>query len=125
MSEVTPLASSSMECDCIVYRVARKRWVQRTEGADVVLADAFMLRPQEKGLSVFQASRLSPEQCAAKLSNCNAALSLHVGRIRSIGLEVVAEDQEHAEILGLPPSQGDKAAEAEHIATLLVAQSRV
>ncbi len=63
-------------------------------------------------------------QCATRLTNCDSVLSLHVGRVQSIGLEVIADSKEHGEIRGLPyPSSN--AAEAERFAGLLAKQARV
>jgi hypothetical protein len=117
-------ALPTLECSAIVYRAARKRWVQRTESADTVLPEAFLLRPQETGLSVCLAASLSPQQCATLLTGCKSVLSLHVGRVRNIGLEVVPDSAEHAEIHGLP-NPIDQAAEAARCAGILAKQARV
>jgi len=124
MSESTVLQAPALECSCIVYRAARRRWVQQLEGADVILPDAFLLRTQENGLSVRPASRVTPKQCAEGLTGCTGVLSLHVGRVRNIGLEVVADAEDHAEVRGLP-HRSENAAEAERLAGLLAAQARI
>ena len=124
MSEGNILQAPALECSCIMYRAARKRWVQQVERSDVILPDAFLLRAQESGLSVRPARRVSPGQCAAGLAGCTRVLSLHVGRVRNIGLQVVADAEDHAEIQGLP-HRSENAAEAERLASLLAVQARI
>jgi len=114
----------TLDCACIVYRAARRRWIQQVEAAEVILPDAFMLRPQENSLSVCPADSVSPGECAAKLSNCERVLSLHVGRVCSVGLQVVADAEDHAQIRGLP-HQSDNPVEAARLAGLLAAQARI
>lgn len=119
-----PISSVNLPCGSIVYRAARKRWVQQVEGVDVILSDAFLLRPGENGLSVCLSDTVTPQQCANRLSGCKSVLSLHVGRIRNIGLDVIADTPEHAEIRGLPDSKTNPA-DAERFAGLVAQQARV
>ncbi|WP_293233729.1 hypothetical protein, partial [Microcoleus sp. PH2017_05_CCC_O_A] len=54
----------SLADSAIVYRaLLRRQWIDET--SDIVLLFAYLLRPNEPGLSVTIASVCSPEQCAA------------------------------------------------------------
>lgn len=119
-SEFEPLS-----CSAIVYRaLLRKQWIDEDTGR--VKADAYFLRKSrnEQGLSVRIASVCSPEQCAASFKNCYGVASLHVGRVRDLGLDVVPDSPSHANIIGLPYREDDPAL-AERLAGLLARQSRL
>lgn len=118
--ELGPLLSSA-----IVYRaLLRKRWIDQDTGK--VKADAYFLREKEKntGLSVSIALTCSPQQCAKKFLECFGVASLNVGRIRDIGLDVVPDSLNHANITGLPYREDDRDG-AERFAGLLARQSCV
>lgn len=107
----------------IVYRaLLRKKWIDEETGR--VEFDAYLLRPNETGLSVRIASACSPEQCAAQFRNCYGVASLQVGRIRELVLEVVPDSASHANIIGLPTVEDDRD-RAERLADLLARQSRI
>ena len=112
-------------CSAIVYRaLLRKRWIDRDTNR--VTSSAYILRKEqsESGLSVRIARNCTPEQCAAKFRNCYGVASLHVGRIRDLGLDVVPDSPSHAQILGLPDPEYDLHG-AEKFALLLAKQSRI
>jgi hypothetical protein len=112
-----------LSCSSIIYRaLLRKRWIDQDTGR--VKADAYFLRDSEAGLSVNIAEVCSPEQCAKPFINCFGVASLHVGRVRDLGLDVVRDSQIHANITGLP-HRADDVAEAERLAGLLAKQSRI
>ncbi len=112
-----------LPCSSIVYRaLLRKRWIDLDTGR--IKADAYFLRDSEQGLSVNIAETCSPEQCAKPFKNCFGVASLHVGRVRDLGLDVVRDSRTHANIIGLPHST-DNLAEAERLAGLLAKQSRI
>lgn len=112
-----------LPCNSIVYRaLLRKRWIDQDTGK--LKADAYFLRDSEQGLSVNIAETYSPEQCAKQFKNCFGVASLHVGRVRELGLDVVPDSLTHANIIGLPRSKDDLA-EAERLAGLLAKQSRI
>ena len=114
-----------LPCSAIVYRaLLRKRWIDQDTGK--VKADAYFLREKEKnvGLSVSIARTCSPQQCAKKFYQCFGVASLNVGRIRDIGLDVVPDSLNHANITGLPYREDDRDG-AERFAGLLARQSRV
>lgn len=114
-----------LPCSTIVYRaLLKKQWINEDTGR--VKADAYFLREKEKntGLSVNIAAACSPEQCAKRFQKCFGVASLHVGRIRDVGLDVVRDSLDHANITGLPYRE-DNRVEAERFAGLLAKQSRI
>ena len=114
--EFEPLADSA-----IVYRaLLRKQWIDREN--NLVLFDAYLLRPNDRGLSLTIASVSSPEKCAANFKNCYGVASLQVGQIRELGLDAVADSVSHAEIIGLPYPKDDRD-RAERLADLLAERS--
>ena len=118
--ELEPLPSGA-----IVYRaLLRKQWIDQDTGK--VKADAYFLREKEKniGLSVSIARTCSPQRCAKKFSKCFGVASLNVGRIRDIGLDVVPDSLNHANITGLPYREDDRD-RAERFAGLLARRSCV
>ena len=113
-----------LPCSEIVYRAMsrRKGWIDRE--AYRVLPAAFIRRPppaDESGLSV---DIRSPRSCHETLNKCHGVVSLHVGRVRHLRLDVVVDASPHADITGLP-RQEDDPTEAEHLASLLARQARV
>jgi hypothetical protein len=87
-----------------------------------------MRRPKGKGdddgLSVFIAEQCSPDQCRRRFHKCYGLATLHVGRVRDIGLEVQPDSPDHASITGLPFPEDDPL-EAERLAGLLAKQARL
>jgi hypothetical protein len=111
--------------NAIVYRaLLRQNWIDEDTGR--VKAQAYFLRKNrnEQGISVNIASACSPEQCAAKFTNCYGIASLDVGRIREIGLDVVPDSASHGNIIGLSYREDDPVT-AERLARLLAKQSRI
>lgn len=112
-----------LPCSAIIYRaLLRKQWIELDTGR--VKADAYFLRDLERALSVNIAETCSPKQCANRFMKCFGIASLHVGRVRDIGLDVVRDSLDHANITGLP-YRGDNVIEAERLAGLLAKQSRI
>lgn len=112
-----------LECSAIVFRaMARKNWVDRTTNR--ILPAAFMRRPAPKdddGLSVDVASA---ESCRGSLREVFGVASLHVGRIRDLGLDVVVDEAPHANIVDLPRASHDRT-QAERLASQLARQARL
>jgi hypothetical protein len=109
--------------DAIVYWVLlRKTWIDKDTG--MIQPDAFFLRKNknEQGISVNIAKVYSPEQSAARFTNCYGVISLVVGNIRSLGLDVVRDSISHANIVGLPYREDNRVL-AERFADLLAEQS--
>lgn len=110
-------------CSTIVYRaMARKSWVDaETQG---ILPAAFIRRPapaDEDGLSV---DVISAQSCAKSLRKCHGVASLHVGRVRNLGLDVAIDAHPHANIVGIP-RVFDNRARAEWSASQLAKQARL
>jgi hypothetical protein len=120
-STLTEQALSSLPCSTIVYRaILKNSWInQDTRKVD---ASAYILRPEETGLSVRIAELCPPDKCAEKFKRCRTVVSLHVGKIRDIGLDVIADGADHASIERLPSNDPAK---AERLAGLLAEQSRI
>jgi hypothetical protein len=113
-----------LPCNCIVYRAVRtKGWIDPDTGDLLTLA--FVRRPEgdEDGLSVNIADHCSVEDCMKGLKKCHGIVSLHVGRLRDIGLNVRPDSIDHACITGVPFTSEDRD-RAEKLATLLVERSR-
>lgn len=113
----------TLACSAIVYRaMSRKKWVDWDKHQ--IQPAAFFRRPppaDESGLSV---DIQSPRSCHQTLKKCHGVVSLHVGRVRDLRLDVVVDASPHANITGLP-SQEDDRTEAEHLANLLAQQARI
>jgi len=115
------MCRQNLECHDIVLRaVIRATHVDRVNNH--VLAAAFIVRPNEQGLSVKY--ERTPDQCAGQFNKCYGVASLHVGRVRNLGLNVLPDDAHHANIVGVPHPDRDPA-EAERFARRLQAQARL
>jgi hypothetical protein len=102
--------------------MARKNWVDRA--TETVLPAAFKRRlspADDDGLSV---DVDSAESCATALRECYGVASLHLGRIRDIGLDIVVGSPPHAVITGIPRDADDRT-RAERIASELARQARL
>jgi hypothetical protein len=115
--------TDELPCDCIVYRaILRRNWVDKDTKR--LSSAAFIRRPVDvDGLSVNIAGTCTPEQCMAQFRSCFGLATLHVGRVRDLGLDVVPDSPDHACITGVPYQHEDPA-EAERIARLLAMQAR-
>jgi hypothetical protein len=111
----TPETLPVLDCSVIVLRILRN------SGWTKDLSLAFLLRPEEieSGLSVNWNTTV--EEARNGFKKCYGALSLHVGRVRNLNLDVVPDEPRHALIKGLPH---DNVKEAERIASLLAQQAR-
>lgn len=115
--------SNPLPCSKIVYRaLARKNWVDRESNR--VMPAAFLRRPppqDDDGLSVDVESANS---CERALRTCFGVVSLHVGSLRDLGLDVEVDDPPHANIKGLSRPMDD-AAKAEWQASQLARHARL
>lgn len=115
-----------LSCSEIIYRAMRSKSWLRLDTREVLPA-AFIRRPRPKdadGVSVSPASICSIEETRNKLNKCYGVVSLHVGRVRDIGLDVQQNGPDHASIVDIP-YQEDDPLEAERLAGLLARQSRI
>ena len=112
-----------LPCGTIVYRaMARKNWIDKTSSR--VLPTAYFRRPPPKDDDGLSVDVSSPQSCASALSDCFGVASLHVGRVRDIRLDVVVDEEPHANIVGVP-RRDDNREQAERLASLLAKQSRL
>ncbi len=112
-----------LPCPTIVFRaMARRAWIDLN--TRTVLPDAFFRRPppgDEDGLSV---NIESVQSCETALMKCHGVVSLHVGKIRDLGLDVVVDEAPHANLTGLP-RQEEARALALRLASQLARQARL
>jgi len=109
----------------IVYRaLLRKQWIDENTGR--VSLNAYYLRKKknEMGLSVRIASVCTPSECADRFRNCYGVVSLQVGSIRELGLDVVLDSQSHGQIVGLPYREDDRTT-ADRLADSLASLSQI
>jgi len=76
------------------------------------------------GLSVRIASVCTPSECADRFRNCYGVVSLQVGSIRELGLDVVLDSQSHGQIVGLPYREDDRTT-ADRLADSLASLSQI
>jgi hypothetical protein len=118
----------SLACSTIVYRAFLNR-NHINKHTKAILAGAFLLRPRDEadGLSVTLASSCSAEEFSNTFNHCFGVATLHVGRIRDMGLDVEPDEDpacpDHAFITGLSLPH-ENAALAERIAGKLARHAR-
>src|ERR1051325_6973829 len=119
----SPESYPTLECSCIIFRVVlRARSVDRQAGK--ARSDLFIRRPSDtNGLSVDIAAHCTPAECVARFNRTYGVWTLHVGRIRDIGLDVIRDGPAHANIRGVPYEHEDQK-EALRWADLLAEQAR-
>ena len=109
--------------DTQVHRaVLRERWLRGG-----IRYNVFIRRPSDTdGLSVSNPLACTPQQLCATFRECYGVLTLEVGAVRGVGLDVVPDivpgpdvPCDHANIVGLP-FQSEDPARAEFLATKLV-----
>ena len=113
---------AQIECDTLVFRAIRTRWIK--EGG--ITSEAFILRRFadgncETGLSVGN----NIQNGIGTLTKIRMVASLHVGRIRTLNLDTIPDHEGaiHAEIKELPPPEVILL--AERLATDLLIQTRI
>ena len=112
----------TLACNTIVFRaMTRKNWVDSVTKR--ILPAAFVRRPPPKDDDGLSVDVESPRSCVSELNSSFGVGSLHVGRIRDLGLDVAADDPPHAVITGVPRATEDQA-KAEWFASQLAKQAR-
>lgn len=107
-----------LECPTIVFRAVQRSRDMPPEG---ILAGAFVRYPKDiDGLSIDVASLRS---CVSVLKKHYGAASLHVGRVRTLFLDVIVDQHPHGLITGLPFRDSNET-EAEHFADSLAEMAR-
>ncbi len=98
-----------LACEKIVWRLTRKKHWDKLTGE--LLPDAYFRRPPDgdkkgdvEGLSVIthDYGDLASFEAAAGLSKTGGVVSLHTGRVRTLGLDIVPNRQDHANITEMP-----------------------
>lgn len=113
----------TLPCSAIVYRaMSRRRWIDRETHR--VLPVAFIRRPPPADKSGLSVDIESPRSCHRILKTCYGVVSLHVGRVRDLQLDVVVAGSSHANITGLPREEDDRT-KVERLASLLAQQARI
>lgn len=121
--EASPPAN--LPCGFIVYRAIRRGWVVEHTGELATIAFIRRLSDTD-GLSV---NTVSVEGARNTTQRCFAVVSLHVGRVRNLGLDVVPDQPDHANITNLPSAEEiessiEHKARAERLAGELKKQSK-
>lgn len=121
MPSILDAFPAELECDTLVFRAIRSGWVKD----ESITSQAFILRrfvngSLETGLSVGN----NVQTVIDKLDKSKSVVSLHVGRVKDIDLDVIPDraGATHAQIKELPPPEDIR--EAERIATALLNQTR-
>ena len=113
----------SLPCNAIVFRaMARKNWIDATTGN--VLPAAFLRRPPPADVDGLSVDVESARSCFLVLNKCHGVASLHVGRVRDLGLDIVTDEMPHANITGLPLGT-ENVTLAERLASQLAKQARL
>jgi len=53
----------------------------------------------DDGLSLFDSYHVTVDQCIEAERSCHGAVSLHVGRLRALGLSVIRDPEDHRKML--------------------------
>ena len=113
----------TLDCGHIVFRaLLKKGWIDHVTKS--VMPGAFFRRPAPRDPDGLSVDTDSPQSCVANLSTIFGVASLHVGRVRDLGLEVVPDEETHANVVGLPYADDDRA-RAEFLASRLAREARL
>ena len=124
---MNPQAPPEPPCGTIVYRqIRRKDWYDPDDDSKV-MAEAFMRRRprirqdgsedlgDNDGLSVYDSFRILRQACMEDSDSCHGLVTLHVGTLRDLGLNVIwdVEDDRKILITDMPlANPGDERQEA-------------
>lgn len=126
----------ALECSAVVWRLVRRKACIDTD-TNTLLPDAYLRRREvdSDGLSVGIKGACTLEEFKSSLKKVHGVVSLHVGHVRDLNLDVLPDDPEqvreqggeydpcHAAIVNVPYIEDDPK-EAERLAGLLARQSR-
>lgn len=109
-----------LECDTLVIRGIFGNCIENNEITSLAFKRRFLhyLRGYEEGLSVAPSVAILREKVDA-----DKFVTLHVGKVRDLGLQVEQTDAEHGRITGMPTDQEDPKT-AEDLATELLMQAK-
>jgi hypothetical protein len=116
--EPQPMPQPALACDQIVYRVLASAKLLD------FLPQAFLLRLRDKDTGLSISYNCTLDEARYSLTRSYGVLSLHVGRVRTLNLDVVPDEPQHANIIGLPYKE-DNPELAERMASLLAKQARI
>lgn len=129
MSDAPGESYPPLPCREIVYRALRRSSWKHPETGEI-LPVAFELKKDEHGtpetgLSVIVSDHVPQEHEVEllRLTTCYGVDSLHVGKIRDLGLDVIQDEPTHAEIRGVPHKDDDPL-RAHNLSHALVSLSR-
>lgn len=126
----------ALACEALVWRLLRRKaWIDAD--TDLILPDAYLRRKDVDmdGLSVGIKGVCTLDEFKASLNKVHGVVTLHVGRVRDLGLDIMPDDPRlvaeqgrkydpcHANIVNVPYVEDDPK-EAERLAGLLARQSR-
>ena len=131
MESTTEVASSTgniLPCSAIVFRaVLRPGWVDKDSGK-VMPAAFFRRHPPKDTLGISVGHSCDVQSYLRQFNKSHGAMTLHVGRIRDVGLDVIPDGPTgipcHAVITGAP-YPGDDTLRAESLALDLARQARL
>ena len=125
-SESRQEADLDLPCGTIIFRLLTRSDSIDQDDPDVVQPAAFTLRPGEEYLSAFIRDVCPLEVARTKLGGVKAVATLHVGRLRDMGLDVQRDpnDRMHAKIVGVL-SENDAPDEAPAIEGKLANHARI
>jgi hypothetical protein len=108
---VNPQPLTDAPCGTIVYRqIRRKDWFDPDDDSKV-MAEAFMRRRptvrkdgiedlgDNDGLSVYDSFRIQKQACMEDSESCHGLVTLHVGTLRDLGLNVIRDPSDNRKIL--------------------------
>lgn len=115
---------AELPCGQIVFRsLSRAQHIDRENKR--LLPAAFIRRDPPRdaaGLSVNY--NMAPTECYESLKKCYGVASLHVGKVRDMGLDVIADTDNHANVVNLPYPADDEV-QAEWLAGRLAKHARL
>ena len=126
-------------CNTIMYRtIRRKDWFDPDDDSRVK-AEAFLRRPPKlahdgvvvdpmdsDGLSVVDSFHMDMRACIEDTLSCYGVATLHVGRIRALGLRVIRDPQDQRKLLITDmPFQNPNDASQEALADAVAESARI
>ncbi|HLP91275.1 MAG TPA: hypothetical protein VK184_22175 [Nostocaceae cyanobacterium] len=118
-----------LSADAIVYRIIRRQnWIEYDTRE--VMEDAYKLRyfprdkAYEKNISVRIAEFCTVEKCIQDFQPCYGIAAIKVGIIRTKGLDVIRDKEEHGSIINVP-NEKENRKKSQEIALFLADNSEL
>jgi hypothetical protein len=109
---VNPQPPHDPPCNTIIYRTIRRvAWFDPDDDLRVVDSAFARRRPKiddggnvidpmdEDGLSLFDSFHIEARACIEQELTCHGLATLHVGKLRDLGLEVIRDPDNHRKVL--------------------------